>query len=618
MTPNNFRIKNGLTVSNGASITGPLAAGNTTITGFANVSTSVNAASHTVGTSFIANSTGITTTGFANVSSTLRVGGVTTFSGNVVLGSVGVSANGGFGTAGQVLSSNGTAAYWATAAGGGGSVGGSNTQIQFNDSSSSNGAANFTYDKTSKALSFFGNTISFTVNSAVSTTGNINFTTVNSSINFTSNRGINLYAESDVYVANSDLWVQGRIGVQTSSNSLSAFITATLPGGSTQGLAIGGTEHPIVFYNYLSTPYPESIETLRIGQSTSGGNPGRVEIGGYNQNGYTERLIVNGSIRTTNGAFYFSDGSNQSSAFSNSASYTFSNNQTFNAYLTSNNLSANTLTLNTTNGISLNGNTGSPGQVLTSNGSYAPYWSTPAAGGGGAYIAYIQFQDGGYYSNGPLAPQQSPVVWWDSGFNYGSIWFYSPSSNFSSGGNISAITVQDSTGTYTNYTSGTDFSSSVSSWSITGYVVGIYGLSISNAGLRALMANTASQLGSPAIAPRNSSPYSSQSTITANVSGGINSSYSSGNRPIIITPGYSNGYYGIYFSSGSSTSDSGLSLNSLTIDNNLGTGSYTYYAGTDFNYSSAGNDSYYQQFQCQIYSVSNTTLSTLLTNTIIN
>ena len=58
MTPNNFRIKNGLTVSNGASITGSLAAGNTTITGFANVSVSVNSALFTVGTTVVANATG--------------------------------------------------------------------------------------------------------------------------------------------------------------------------------------------------------------------------------------------------------------------------------------------------------------------------------------------------------------------------------------------------------------------------------------------------------------------------------------------------------------------------------------------------------------------------------
>ena len=209
-TPNNFRVKSGLNV--GTTIAG----GNTTITGFANVSTSVNSALLTVGTSFIANTSkvaigttvgleanggigtagqvlhsngtsiywaaddnaggtvtsvatanglsggpitttgtlgvttgstltvntagihvnsalaitslalsgalsGVTTaamgnttiTGFANVSTTLAVAGISTFSGNVVLGSVGLSANGGFGTAAHVLHSNGTAAYWA-------------------------------------------------------------------------------------------------------------------------------------------------------------------------------------------------------------------------------------------------------------------------------------------------------------------------------------------------------------------------------------------------------------------------------------------------------------------------------------------------------------------------
>ena len=48
--------------------------------------------------------------------------GVTTFSANVVLGTSGLSANGGFGTAGQVLHSNGTATYWATDDNSGGTV----------------------------------------------------------------------------------------------------------------------------------------------------------------------------------------------------------------------------------------------------------------------------------------------------------------------------------------------------------------------------------------------------------------------------------------------------------------------------------------------------------------
>jgi cytoskeletal protein CcmA (bactofilin family) len=76
-----------------------LAAGNTTITGFANVSTSVNSASLTVGSSFIANTS------------------------KVAIGTaVGLEANGGIGTAGQVLHSNGTSIYWAADDNAGGTV----------------------------------------------------------------------------------------------------------------------------------------------------------------------------------------------------------------------------------------------------------------------------------------------------------------------------------------------------------------------------------------------------------------------------------------------------------------------------------------------------------------
>jgi hypothetical protein len=84
MTPNNFRVKSGLTV--GTTISG----GNTTVTGFVNATSSVNAASHTVGTSFVANT------------SRVSIGTA-----------VGLEANGGIGTAGQVLHSNGTTIYWA-------------------------------------------------------------------------------------------------------------------------------------------------------------------------------------------------------------------------------------------------------------------------------------------------------------------------------------------------------------------------------------------------------------------------------------------------------------------------------------------------------------------------
>jgi hypothetical protein len=44
----------------------------------------------------------------------VAIGGISTFNANVILGSSALSANGGVGSAGQLLTSNGTAAYWST------------------------------------------------------------------------------------------------------------------------------------------------------------------------------------------------------------------------------------------------------------------------------------------------------------------------------------------------------------------------------------------------------------------------------------------------------------------------------------------------------------------------
>ena len=60
-----------------------------------------------------------------------------------------IYANGSVGTAGQRLTSNGTIAYWETQLPG---VVGSNTQIQFNDSSSLGSSANLTFNKDTNTL----------------------------------------------------------------------------------------------------------------------------------------------------------------------------------------------------------------------------------------------------------------------------------------------------------------------------------------------------------------------------------------------------------------------------------------------------------------------------------
>jgi hypothetical protein len=84
-------------------------------------------------------------------------GEITANATHLKLGSAALFANGSNGTSGQVLTSNGTSAYWGTASGGGGTPGGSTTQIQFNDAGSFAGQANLTFDKTT-ALVTVGNT----------------------------------------------------------------------------------------------------------------------------------------------------------------------------------------------------------------------------------------------------------------------------------------------------------------------------------------------------------------------------------------------------------------------------------------------------------------------------
>lgn len=124
----------------------------------------VNAASHTVGSSFVANSSVLQHTGAANLAQVTVVGntthsGNTYFNANVyITSSAGIVANGTIGSSGQILTSNGSATYWGAPPA---TTGGTNTTIQFNDSNTLNGSLALTFDKTSNNLSV-ANTVSAT------------------------------------------------------------------------------------------------------------------------------------------------------------------------------------------------------------------------------------------------------------------------------------------------------------------------------------------------------------------------------------------------------------------------------------------------------------------------
>jgi hypothetical protein len=83
--------------------------------------------------------------GAVSLSNALSVSGNTTLSNAFITA---ISANGSFGGSGQFLTSNSTGIYWSALSGG--SIGGTNTQVQFNDSGSFGATAGFTFNKTTK------------------------------------------------------------------------------------------------------------------------------------------------------------------------------------------------------------------------------------------------------------------------------------------------------------------------------------------------------------------------------------------------------------------------------------------------------------------------------------
>lgn len=190
----NFRanvVANGqLIVANSISV-GNIAGTNTDITGYINVSTTANVGgvanfrANVVanGTLTVANTISVgntTVTGFINVSTTANVGGVATFNANVILGTTTISANGGVGSLGQVLTSGASGnVYWAAA---GVTAGGSDTQVQFNDGGSAlGGDAGLTYNKTTDILTVANTVVTnnivangtFTANGATGSAGQV-------------------------------------------------------------------------------------------------------------------------------------------------------------------------------------------------------------------------------------------------------------------------------------------------------------------------------------------------------------------------------------------------------------------------------------------------------------
>jgi hypothetical protein len=217
------------------------------------------------------------------VTGTANISGLTTVTANVVLGS-GLNANGSGGSAGQVLTSGGASnVYWATAPA---SVAGSDTQIQYNDGGSLNGAVGFTYSKTTNNVAI-ANTLNIPANGAFgnSTTGGslANSTTfavgnssVNASIisslvsvsNSTSTANLSALALTvGVSVVNSTALKVGNTTITTTNAIFGGTISANASVGTTgQALISGGAANA-----YWATIGNGTVTSVASGNGISGG-----------------------------------------------------------------------------------------------------------------------------------------------------------------------------------------------------------------------------------------------------------------------------------------------------------------------------------------------------------
>jgi hypothetical protein len=200
--------------------------------------------------------------------------------------------------------------------------------------------------------------------------------------------------------------------------------------------------------------------------------------------------------------------------------------------------------------------------------------------------------------------------------NYGAFCFDNASQGYLiTSATLNSIGITDSTSTFTQYNSGTDFGGSPSLFSVYDSVVACYGLFIYNAGMQTLFADSAAAITSPSLASQGmgvSSGYSSANPYVFVSCEAVN--YESGMSPtrgIVVSK--SGASYYLSFGSANTTSFS-PTVQSLqtTID---GTNSNTYYVGSDFTVGFAFN-SVNGMFTMSM-SPSNATLTTLLDNSFL-
>jgi hypothetical protein len=161
---------------------------------------------------------GVATANYVNTSGSYTITGVHTYNANIVIGSTadivldaaaGISANGTFGTSGQVLTTNGTSTYWSTISGG-----------------SVNVAAQYAWTNTQT----FSNNITFNANIVIGSTGDL---VINAAAGISANGTLGTSGQVLTTNGTAVYWSTASAGVNLASSY--AFTNTTASGNATSG-----------------------------------------------------------------------------------------------------------------------------------------------------------------------------------------------------------------------------------------------------------------------------------------------------------------------------------------------------------------------------------------------
>ena len=307
------------------------------------------------------------------------------------------------GTANYVLKTDGAGNLsWAAQTGGGGTPGGANTQIQFNDAGTFGGNANLTFDKVTSVLTVTGNIAATNANLGNLTTSN--YFTGNGSL-LSSITGANVTGQ----VANA--LIAGTVYTAAQPNITSVGLLTALSIGPNSSITLTGTSGFVKANSIQGTDGVNAIYPAYSGATGAVGITGNLTVG----IGVAANITANGNVTANyfigNGSSLTSiAGANVTGQVANAtvAGTVYTNAQpniTSLGTLTSltsngtiNFTNASNVTLGAVGNIKITG--GTTGYVLSTDGAGNLSWVAQSGGSGspGGANTQIQFNDGGSFA----------------------------------------------------------------------------------------------------------------------------------------------------------------------------------------------------------------------------